>query len=393
MRLPRQLPASLRYLKARLRPLRQPMFWGSITVLSLVGLFAWEAWHHPEWLFENPDEESSTAVDPTLSKEDSAVAADMDSLPVLMKELDSAEIGLPAAISTPKAQTQNFLDDFLSNQATVETARSSNSSATEKPAATANTYNPLGVQTPESSSATLNGGNMFPAGNQGSSAPSGVSSTNFLNPTSQNPSTTPVNPLQAALDRLGGAGQTQTSTNRLATEPAGTQQRLQSNPAISGQAAQSASTDSGNLGYARVPGQGYQPGVPYPGTANYSTVPGQGYQPGVPYPGTANYSTVPGQGYQPGVPYPGTSGYGTFTGNNINQNNYIPYLNQPVPVPGAVGIQPVAPVVGPVTPGTAGQSSFQNTTPGSGVVNTGTTPAFGTSQLQPSQLQTQPPRR
>jgi hypothetical protein len=346
------------------------MFWGSITVLSLVGLFAWEAWHHPEWLFENPDEESSTAADTTLSKEDSAVAADIDSVGLLLKELDSAEISLPAAISTPKVQSQNVLDDFLSKQAAVETARSSNSSGTEKPSATANAYNPLGVQTPEPSNSALDSGNMFPAGNQGTPASSVSGSTNFLNPTPQNSPATPVNPLQAALDRLGGTGQTQTSTNRLATEPSGTQQRLQSNPAAPGQAVESASPDPGNPGYARVPGQGYQPGVPYQGTANYST--------------------VPGQGYQPGVPYPGTPGYGIPAVNNINQNPYSPYLNQPVPVPGASAVQPIAPVVAPVTPGTVGQSSFQNTTPGSGVVNTGVTPAFGTPQLQPSQLQTQP---
>ncbi|GAP96556.1 hypothetical protein [Leptolyngbya sp. NIES-2104] len=73
----------IRYGLARLRPLGRPVFWApSIAILFLV-LFAWEFFSRPELAtflgISNPDE--------TLSAEDQAIGADIDSLPLLMNDV------------------------------------------------------------------------------------------------------------------------------------------------------------------------------------------------------------------------------------------------------------------------------------------------------------------
>ena len=47
---PKLPPASLRYFKARLKPLANPLFWAPPTILALLTVSIWQYQQHPEWL-------------------------------------------------------------------------------------------------------------------------------------------------------------------------------------------------------------------------------------------------------------------------------------------------------------------------------------------------------
>lgn len=343
-----QLPASVRYFKARFRPFTRPAFWASLSVLSLIGLFAWEAWQHPDWLFKNP-EEATPIADTTLSKEDSAVAADIDSLPVLMQELDSADVSIPATRLNQPPQSQGFLDDFLNRQAAEAAKASDDAIATQRPTIQLNTYDPLGVQT------------QPPSGSDNVS-PGGYQATPQNSSTLQTPSVAPANPLQAALDRYAGTNPTTSVQNQTPTNIPG--------------------ANTNNLGQRTQPGATVPGQVTGAGTQSYP-IPAQVAQPASPYTGTSNYSNMPAQVAQPGSPYPGVP-YSVAPATGANPVNSYTYLTQTAPVPGAVQVQPVLPPVAP-TQGNYGVPTYQNATPGIGVPN-----GFGASQVQPSQLEPSP---
>ena len=92
--------AKVRYLLARLRPLGRPIFWGPSIALLLVMLFTWDWWVRPDSTSssENSDREES------VSPEEQAIGADIDSLPVLMND-----IGIKASADKAKSPTQSAL--------------------------------------------------------------------------------------------------------------------------------------------------------------------------------------------------------------------------------------------------------------------------------------------
>ena len=103
---PYQLPASLRYFKARLRPLAQPPVWGTAIFISVLGLVAWEHWLDPlrsSWQ-KNAVIKANNPAYPSLSREDSRIGADIDSLPVLSHDLGKSIA--PAAPIAPNNRTQ-----------------------------------------------------------------------------------------------------------------------------------------------------------------------------------------------------------------------------------------------------------------------------------------------
>ncbi|HAX75504.1 MAG TPA: hypothetical protein DCY88_06675 [Cyanobacteria bacterium UBA11372] len=344
-----QVPASLRYyFRARLRPFTRPAFWASLSVLSLIGLFMWEAWQHPEWLFKNP-EDATPIADTTLSQEDSAVAADIDNLQLLMKELDDANVNVAALNFSQPPQTQSVLEDLLKQQAAEAAKIAADAQATQPSAAPLTVYDPLGIETQAPSNpGSLYGGGVSPRVNQTPAQSSGVGVSNLAGSTLQTPTTTQVSPLQAALDRLG---------NNSPTTSVPSQTQINSPAANTNSAA---------------PGQ-----VPQP-------LPLQVVQPASPYTGTSNYSNMPGQVVQPGSPYPGYPGY-TVPPATSNPVNSYTYLNQTAPVPAVPPAQPVVPQVAPVTQGNYGVPAYQNPAPVNGVPNN-----FGATQVQPSQLEPSP---
>jgi len=113
-------PASLRYLKARLWNLARPSFWVTAILLSLVGLVIKEYWTNPDFLTQKqkPQVASHQSTDPYLSEEDKAIAADIDSLPVLYN--DAEQTSLQRTASTPQENNQltngKDLSDDLSSK-------------------------------------------------------------------------------------------------------------------------------------------------------------------------------------------------------------------------------------------------------------------------------------
>ena len=89
----KRFPTSVRYLIVRLRHWTQPTVWAPLAVLCAGGLFIWEASVNPERLSIDGEEEAASNNSgslPGLSAEDSAIAAEIDSLPVLVNQLNGS---------------------------------------------------------------------------------------------------------------------------------------------------------------------------------------------------------------------------------------------------------------------------------------------------------------
>jgi hypothetical protein len=85
-------PASLRYMKARLRPFSRPAFWGSLCLICVWGFAIYQYFQHPEWLSpSSADVKNTTPTFSQLSSEDLAVGADLDNVDLLLKELEQQE--------------------------------------------------------------------------------------------------------------------------------------------------------------------------------------------------------------------------------------------------------------------------------------------------------------
>jgi hypothetical protein len=88
----KKFPTSVRYLIARFRHWTQPSVWAPLAVLCAGGLFIWEVSVHPERLSIDGEEEAANSNNPDaipgLSAEDSAIAAEIDSLPVLVNQFN-----------------------------------------------------------------------------------------------------------------------------------------------------------------------------------------------------------------------------------------------------------------------------------------------------------------
>lgn len=154
MPLRNQLPASLRYFKARLRPLTRPPVWGTAIILSVVGLVACEYWLNPELLTsrqKNGVADSNNSASPSLSREDSRIGADIDSLPVLLNDLNKSSVPVTPITLNKKTQaskTKGLYDDLLEKQqAATANTQSTPPTVTPTTAAPApNIENPLLVQ-------------------------------------------------------------------------------------------------------------------------------------------------------------------------------------------------------------------------------------------------------
>ena len=90
-----KLPASIRYLKARLNVLKRPSVWGSafIVLVSLIVLA--EAWNNPERLTLGDDGTSTNLAEPTSPPE-----------PTALDPLSSVEE--PSLVGSPDASTNPF---------------------------------------------------------------------------------------------------------------------------------------------------------------------------------------------------------------------------------------------------------------------------------------------
>lgn len=190
-----------RYLLARLRPLGRPVFWAPSIALLLLVLFTWEFWSRPEWM--SAFGTAPSEIDSSVSPEDQAIAAEIDSLPLLINDIGIAP--------KPKASTNP------TNPASTETPQSSTPTATA-PRSTAPTTAPQvpSLLTPEPSTQGVFGvlSNALTA-RLGLSSATSASAPNSQNSTSQSvlnfastPAPLPANRLQEAIAQLQTQAQT-----------------------------------------------------------------------------------------------------------------------------------------------------------------------------------------
>ncbi|MGP1371321.1 MAG: hypothetical protein ACTS3T_00730 [Almyronema sp.] len=111
------LPPSIRYLFARLQPAAQPVVWGPVLVLTLLGVVFWEYRNHPEWLagFEIDRQSPSVQLPETeLTLDEQAALAQVDSLDVLLADLDASTPAIQP--DTPEASLFNQLTKIADSE-------------------------------------------------------------------------------------------------------------------------------------------------------------------------------------------------------------------------------------------------------------------------------------
>jgi hypothetical protein len=169
-----------RYLLARLRPVGRPVVWAPAIALLFVVLFTWELWSYPEWMsyLGTPPSDNS------MSPEDQAIGADIDSLPLLIND-----IGITSKTkATPSPTTAQ-------DSSQPSSAVSSNRSASTQ--ANASETKPTQEQTTQERFGVF--GNTL-TDQLGVSNSVSKPASNLLN--SSTPASLPTSPLQEALTRL-----------------------------------------------------------------------------------------------------------------------------------------------------------------------------------------------
>ncbi|MDZ7962393.1 MAG: hypothetical protein RMY34_31770 [Aulosira sp. DedQUE10] len=117
-------PAYLRYLKARLRNIKQPSFWGTAIFLFVFGLGMWQYLSNPNVFARKsePEVASPKVADSSLSSEDQAVVADIDNFPVLIKDYEQASLAAALSIppeKSPRENSQSLFEDVISKQSSA----------------------------------------------------------------------------------------------------------------------------------------------------------------------------------------------------------------------------------------------------------------------------------
>lgn len=99
---------------ATVRSWAQLKIWGPIGILSLLGVFVWQMFNHPEWFQVEQRQQNLTenALTNELSDEERAIAAEIDSSDFLLKELES---------NSP--QLNPFNDSIVGGENLLEAAR------------------------------------------------------------------------------------------------------------------------------------------------------------------------------------------------------------------------------------------------------------------------------
>lgn len=106
---------SVRYLIARLRHWTQPAVWAPLAVLCAGGVFIWEASVNPERLRIDGEEEAASNNSgslPGLSAEDSAIAAEIDSLAVLVNQLNGFTSSEQNLLNSSVVKTQGLFEEI-----------------------------------------------------------------------------------------------------------------------------------------------------------------------------------------------------------------------------------------------------------------------------------------
>lgn len=106
---PKPTSPAVRKIRAKLRNYTRPFVWGSVLILGLLTLLIWDFSNNPErfYLFTlEDDQEFEVGDEPEgwtgISREDSAIAADIDSSLVLLNDLNQMQPPPPLPLPTPK---------------------------------------------------------------------------------------------------------------------------------------------------------------------------------------------------------------------------------------------------------------------------------------------------
>ncbi len=362
---PNQLPAHLRYLKARVQPFTQPVFLVSTVVLGSVILAGWQYLQNPN-LFSVFQAKQSNPFDepkpkPSLSADElTAIGVDIDSSRVLIEEFDRANAFSSNTVpendfgksTTGKSATD--LTTGLLGQNSQQTSTQSNPNITS--AQKSSSVNPFAKSVQDSLNfnplSAVNSANQNNSGTDSSGEASGSTNSFNLNPNSLNSiksdrTVKPTSALQEAMNQTAAEKSDNLQTN--------VQTQNLPNYPNSGVTTVSPATGTGVSNYNGNRQFNYNyPPTNVPGVSNYN---GAG-QP------TYNYPPVTGGGVsgyngagQPTYTYPPTTGAG------VSSYNGYPATNAPT------------------TYSNPGQYSTQ--TPNNGVPNT---PSLSQSGLQQSQL-------
>jgi len=111
----KRFPTSVRYLIARLRHWTQPAVWAPLAVLCAGGVFIWEVSVNPERLSIDGEEEAASNNSgslPGLSAEDSAIAAEIDSLPVLVNQLNGSSSSELNLLNSSVVKSQGLFEEI-----------------------------------------------------------------------------------------------------------------------------------------------------------------------------------------------------------------------------------------------------------------------------------------
>ncbi len=390
----KRLPTSVRYLIARLGHWIQPAVWTPLAVLCAGGFFIWEVSVNPEHLSID-GEDVATSNNPTsiaeLSAEDTAIAAEIDSVPLLVNkfnrsnsELDllnsSVSKGLFDEIrdrgsenSRPSSiPRQQAINTFVSlpNLATSAASPANNNPQNSSPIAIVNPSRDGGLIfgnktiTEEAQSETANLSNVSGSANSGK----------------QNQNPLPLSPLQAAIKKYVAPNTTATANStektsivvKLPDRPNGTLSPTNTGNSLPTIATAQAGTNPVNFSAALAP---------IPNSTN-TTIndPQQVSNPATALPESFTRLNSKLTVSPEITTQPVKSPYQT----NLSGSNFAPSAPSPLaPVAAPSAIQPLLPNVG--------QSSVPNATVETKILNPPLSPNSADSQLrsvQPIQINT-----
>jgi hypothetical protein len=345
-------PASVRYLKARLRILKRPAVWGSAAILLLTLFSVYTFLRQPDWLTVSeservsPETENATdEVDPNAlpPEEDSAIGMDIDSLSVLRNEIsnfdEEAEIDLLAPPSRPTEGEEGESTALRQTGSPLLSGAPQSSQSSPFSSAYAQSGQPLSL-------------NLFNAPNllAGSSAATDSTSAGAANPGlglgTASQATPPASPLRAAVEQYANSAnqstaQAQTQAQAQPTETASGDSRRQPAatptylpPQSLGQYAPQTSPAPGTTGYTIPPSLIYGRNNTYTNPASPNSVSPQAV-PGLPQAPQVLPQTIPAQ---PGIGQPAQTPYGggTAGGTSPVPNVQQPQVVQPQPQPFSV---------------------------------------------------------
>jgi hypothetical protein len=238
----KRFPKSIRYLIARLRHWTQPAVWAPLAVLCAGGFFIWEVSVNPERLsIDEEDVAVSNSLAATgLSADDSAIAAEIDSVPRLVKQLNRSNLDF-GLLNSSVVKEKGLFDEIRDRGLEIPKPPSAPKQATSRaflplpslanPAVGVDNNNPQNSSSQNSNATAalspssdggLISGMRTPGPESGGTVAATLPATaGAANLGKQNENPVPLSPLQAAMKKYIAANKTSptaASTQKTASE-------------------------------------------------------------------------------------------------------------------------------------------------------------------------------